>query len=61
MIIDYYEVYKNKKRKLDVYNPTENESQSNDPIVRPPPVAATNTSVSLGDTDESQSISEPSK
>ena len=61
VIIDYYEAYKNRKRKQDVYNPTENESQSNDPIACPPPVEGINTSVSLGDTDESESISEPSK
>lgn len=61
VIIDYYEFYKNRKRKQDVYNPTENESQSNDPIACPPPVEGINTSVSLGDTDESESISEPSK
>ena len=49
------------KKKLDVYNPTENESQPDDPIECAHPVEVINTSHSQRDTDESESISEPSK
>ena len=61
VIVDYHEVYKKKKRKLDIYNPTENEFQSNITTVSSPPVECIQTLLTPANNDKIGLIVEPFK